>query len=120
MLTEITLAEYGTLSPKTVSKLISVWINFATEESLRLKIDSKNAVDMICDASVAPHLDDLEALIFEIVRRGGRLTSENAPGVDFEAVEIYGEALRSIQQLASATTALSSASMEQTVSPKPS
>jgi hypothetical protein len=60
------------------------------------KMNSKNVMDAICGENAAPLLQDLEALILKLVQRGGRLTAENALGMDVEAVEIYREALATI------------------------
>jgi hypothetical protein len=80
------------------SRLVSIWIDFATEESLRTNINSKNAIDTLCNVFLARHLTDLETLIPSLVQRGGRLTSLPCSDIDVEALEIYKDALRSIEE----------------------
>jgi hypothetical protein len=62
-LAAITLEKYN---PENISKLISLWIDYSNEESLGLRFHmNRNIVDTVCLESVAPHLVDLEALLYK-------------------------------------------------------
>jgi hypothetical protein len=106
-LIQLTLAMYPAVNPETFSSLICLWIDFATKESLLQLSHGRNILDHLCLVSTAKNLDDLESLIQKVVKLGGCLTSEDAPGINLEAAEIYREARRALKQSAQKTNAIS-------------